>query len=323
MNYYLSSRNIYKCSNCYKQFSVIQGTIFEKSKIPLTKWFLAIYIFTTKKRGISSYQLSKWLGVKQQTAWFVLQRLREALKEENSIILNGMVEADETFIGPRVDRDTRLQREQKRHYEEQEAIHGVRRNKARSLRGFPVKNGRKKGSTKEVLEQKRLEKEAKGKRIPYEKHIIVLGITEQNGKIVLKKLGNSRASINRENINPHLKTHIASDSIFITDQSHAYNDAKNLFLEHRTVNHDEGYVINGVHINTIENIWNHLKRTIDGTYFHFSKYHFNRYLDEHTYRWNKRDYSEQFIFDSFIPLIAGKRITYSELIRKNLDKFAA
>ena len=266
--------------------------------------------------------MAKWLDVKQTTAWFVMHRLREALKDENQIMLNGIVEADETFIGPNVNRDTRLQREMKNHYEEQDAIHGMRKDKARRRRGFPAKNGRKKGSTKEVLAQKKLEREAKGKRIPYEKHSIILGITEQGGKMIMKKLGNNKSSIHKDKIFPHLKKHISSDSILVTDEASVYQESKGFFSEHRTVNHKKGYVINKIHINNIENIWNHLKRTIEGTYFHFSDYHFNRYLDEHTYRWNRRKETEQSLFDSFFTLISGKEISYKNLTGKE-DKMAA
>lgn len=277
---------------------------------------MAIYFFTTKKRGISSYQLAKWLDIKQTTAWFVMHRLREALKDENQIILNGIVEADETFIGPNVNRDTRLQREMKKHYDEQDAIHGMseaKRARHNRKHGIVNKGGRPKGTTKSFLEKRKLER---GKRIPYEKHSIILGITEQGGKMIMKKLGNNRASIHKDIIFPHLKNHISSDSIFVTDEASAYQEVKGLFAEHRTVNHQKGYVINKIHINNIENIWNHLKRTIEGTYFHFSDYHFNRYLDEHTYRWNRRKETEQSLFDSFFTLVSGKEVSYKRLTGK-------
>lgn len=316
MNYYLSSRKVFKCKGCYKQFSVIKGTIFEGTKLPLKVWFLAIYLFTTKKRGLSSYQLSKWLGVKQHTAWSMLHRLREALREENDILLGGIVEADETFVGPKISRDTRLQREMKRHYAAQDTLYGMTKEKARNHRGYPAKRGRKKGSTKEVLQQKKLDKKNKIGRVPYERYQIVLGLKEQRGRVVLKNLGSSRASINKDNILPHVRKHISGDSIFITDRATLYEDSIDMFQEHRTVNHNEGYVIDGVHINNVENVWHHLKKTIDGTYFHIAKHHFSAYLNEHTYRWNRRDDSERSIFDTFITLVSGKRLSYEDLVHR-------
>lgn len=327
MNYYLTSRNIYKCSECYKQFSVTQGTIFHRSKVPLTTWFLAIYIFTTKKRGVSSIQMGKWLGVKQHTAWFMMHRLREALKEENEIVLSGIVEADETFVGPNIDRDRRLQMERKKHYAEQNRLHGYERNRRRRM-GDIKKRGRKKGSTKKVLQQKELERGGKpynskeSKREPFEKTTIIFGMMERQGRVVMKKLGHSKKCITKEIIYPLLEKHILKHSVLITDQLNLYNDTSNIFSEHLTVNHDVGYVINGIHTNNIENAWKHFDKMIDGTYFHLSKQHFDRYLDENTYRWNRRDESELSIFESFIPLLTDKKMTYKQLV-KNEKKLAA
>ncbi|MDD5363134.1 MAG: IS1595 family transposase [Ignavibacteria bacterium] len=91
----------YKCSNpkCYKKFTVLVGTFFENTKIPLSKWFVAIYIATSHKKGISSLQLSKDISVTQKTAWFMLHRIREMLKNNSSKMLSGTIEVDETYIG--------------------------------------------------------------------------------------------------------------------------------------------------------------------------------------------------------------------------------
>ncbi len=93
----------YKCSNkdCHKKFTVRVGTIFENSKIPFRIWFAAIYLATTHKKGISSVQLSIDLGITQKTAWFVLHRIREMLKEKAPKMLGetNTVEVDETYIG--------------------------------------------------------------------------------------------------------------------------------------------------------------------------------------------------------------------------------
>lgn len=93
----------YKCSdrNCGKKFTVTVGTIFENTKIPLRIWFGAIYLATAHKKGISSVQLSIDLHITQKTAWFVLHRIREMLKQNAPAMLGGdkMVEADETYIG--------------------------------------------------------------------------------------------------------------------------------------------------------------------------------------------------------------------------------
>jgi transposase-like protein len=91
----------FKCGNskCYKKYSVTVGSVFHASNIPLTTWFPAMYLILSHKKGISSIQLAKDLGVTQKTAWFMLHRIRESLKEKNSPLLSGTLEVDETYSG--------------------------------------------------------------------------------------------------------------------------------------------------------------------------------------------------------------------------------
>lgn len=99
---YKTSRG-YKCSNnkCYKKFTVKVGTIFHSSKIPMRIWFASIFLATTHKKGISSVQLALNLGITQKTAWFVLHRIREMLREKSPKMLkkSGTKEIDETYLG--------------------------------------------------------------------------------------------------------------------------------------------------------------------------------------------------------------------------------
>ena len=92
------SYQYHQCKDCRKRFTVRTGTIFERSHVPLHKWFYAIYLLQTARKGISSLQLSKELGVTQKSAWFLLHRLREACAGE-AVPLDGEVEVDETYIG--------------------------------------------------------------------------------------------------------------------------------------------------------------------------------------------------------------------------------
>jgi transposase-like protein len=95
-----SNGKVYKCAKCERQFSIRVGTIFEDSKVPLKKWFAAIYLITSHKKGISSIQLSKDIGVTQKTAWYMNHRVRHSLGwGEPEEKLSGTIEADETFIG--------------------------------------------------------------------------------------------------------------------------------------------------------------------------------------------------------------------------------
>ena len=99
--HHLSRPGIYKCGDCKKQFSIRKGTIYEESRLPLQKWFVAAFLMTTSRKGISSYQLAREVGVTQKTAWFVLGRLRKAAEQASSAAgtLPGPVEADESYFG--------------------------------------------------------------------------------------------------------------------------------------------------------------------------------------------------------------------------------
>ena len=101
-HYYLATQKRWKCKECWKQFSVKLGTIFEDSPISLDKWLTALWMLVNCKNGISSYEISKTIGITQKSAWFVLHRLRYALSTGSIRKLGsggGPVEADETFIG--------------------------------------------------------------------------------------------------------------------------------------------------------------------------------------------------------------------------------
>ncbi len=93
---------VYKCRDCRKPFSVTVGTLFERSHVPLNKWVLAVYLLSSSKKGISSHQLMRSLGVTYKTAWFMSHRIREAMRDGTPFPMGGnggVVEADETFIG--------------------------------------------------------------------------------------------------------------------------------------------------------------------------------------------------------------------------------
>jgi transposase-like protein len=88
----------YRCNSCKEDFTVRTGTIFERSHVPLHKWIYAMYLLVTARKGISSLQLSKEIGITQKSAWFVLHRLREACGNKLEK-LQGIVEIDEAFFG--------------------------------------------------------------------------------------------------------------------------------------------------------------------------------------------------------------------------------
>lgn len=90
----------WNCHDCHSSFNVLHGTIFQKTKIPLQKWFLAIGLILNAKKSISSCQLARDLELNQKSAWFLAMRVRmEMAKDTNAELLQGIVEADECYIG--------------------------------------------------------------------------------------------------------------------------------------------------------------------------------------------------------------------------------
>ena len=122
--YYIRTQKRWKCRSCRRQFSVKLHSVFEDSPIPLQKWLPALWLLVNCKNGVSSYELAKDLGVNQKSAWFMLHRLRLALKNNCLFKLGGdagPVEVDETFVGGKLQN---MHKDQKIRYEKRGGWHG-------------------------------------------------------------------------------------------------------------------------------------------------------------------------------------------------------
>jgi transposase-like protein len=96
----VSFRRVWQCNECHKQFSVLVGTIFEDSHIPLSKWLLGIHLMCAGKNGVAAIELKRQLGIAERSAWFMAHRIRYAMAHESfDKPLEGIVEADETYVG--------------------------------------------------------------------------------------------------------------------------------------------------------------------------------------------------------------------------------
>lgn len=94
-----------QCNDCRKQYTVTVGTVFERSKVPLNKWLLCNHLLCSSKKGMSAHQIARMVGVSYKTAWFMMHRIREAMKETDGGPMGGYgktVEADETYVGGKV-----------------------------------------------------------------------------------------------------------------------------------------------------------------------------------------------------------------------------
>ena len=263
---YKCANNNYKCKNTGKYFNVRTNTIFDNTKIELQKWFLALYVFSSHKKGISSHQLAKDISVTQKSAWFLLHRLRYAFEHPNFqavLGINAPVEIDESFIG------------------------GKAKNKHASK-----KKKNEGGGT--IHEQQP-----------------VLGMIERGGNIVVKVVPNR----NKETLLPIIYQNVETESTIMTDEYTGYNDLKHEY-SHYKVNHGAKEYVNAMaHTNSIEGFWSHLKRGIDGIYHWVSKDHLQSYVNEFTLRFNTRKDSTQIRFDLILSNVAGRRLTYENLIK--------
>lgn len=118
----------FKCSGCREQFTAKTGTIFEDTKIPLSKWFIAIYFVVCCKKGVSSHQLARDLNITQKSAWFVLQRIRGGFQQDYDTPLEEMVEVDETFVGGKNKnrhKDKKVKNSQGRSFKDKTPVLGV------------------------------------------------------------------------------------------------------------------------------------------------------------------------------------------------------
>jgi transposase-like protein len=132
---YLANARVWKCYGKHERpkFSLKVGTIFEDSRIPLEKWLATVWFLVNSKNGISSYELSRALGVTQKTAWFMLHRVRLAMRTAATGKLGGEVEVDETFIRGKA-RNTHLHKREKH-------ITGTGGKDKAGVLGFPRRGG--------------------------------------------------------------------------------------------------------------------------------------------------------------------------------------
>ncbi len=281
-HYYLKTQRRWKCKECYKQFTVKLGTIFEDSPISLQKWLPALWMLANCRNGISSYEISRDLGVSQKAGWFMLQRLRLAMQSGSIQKLGGPgseVESDETFVGGRA-----------------KNMHANRRAMFKAAR----------------------ESATMTPHANYVNKTTVWGVLDRQQRKVRATVV---PKVNREALQAAVLNHVEHGSKIYTDEAAIYRSLPQEYT-HEFVNHVERYVDGQVHTNGLENFWSLTKRTLSGTYVAVEPFHLHRYLDEAMFRYNNRkdangrkltDYER---FQLALSQIAGKRLTFAEVTGK-------
>ncbi len=278
---WLGNQRKWQCKSRHtkRQFSAKTGTIFEDSPLSLDKWILATWMLSNCKNGVSSYEIARSIGVTQKSAWFMLQRIRLAMKEDAPDKFGsnegGEVEVDEAYVGAKV-----------------KNMHHSRKMKIqKELSEIPAwkNNQRYAGKTP------------------------VMGMFDRDSRQVRAKVV---PNTKRETLQTEILNGIHHGSRIYTDQAVAYDTLKAKYV-HETVNHADEYVRGQVHTNCLENFWSLMKRNLAGTYVAVEPFHLDRYLDEQMFRFNNRQHkTDEQRFKKVLSQVAGKRLTYAEVTGK-------
>ncbi|HTV09085.1 MAG TPA: IS1595 family transposase [Candidatus Aquilonibacter sp.] len=278
---YLEKAKVYRCYGKHpkQKFSLKVGTVFEDSPIGLDKWLPAAWMLSNCRNGVSSYELSRSLGVTQKSAWFMLHRIRLAMKDQAPALLGGpdggVVEVDESFVGGDPKNWHKERREK-------------RRKEVRSPRVREYQN-----------------------RFTHKTAII--GMIDRDSRKVRAKVV---PNVKRDTLQKEILDTIEFGSKVYTDQAVSYSSLKDQYV-HETVNHAVQYVNGQVHTNSLENFWSLMKRNLAGTYVAVEPFHLDRYLDEQVFRFNHRiNENDSSRFRKVVAQLTGKRLTYEELTGK-------
>jgi hypothetical protein len=284
---YLANQRRWQCSKKHpkRQFSAKVGTIFEDSPISLDKWFVALWLIASAKNGISSYELSRAIGITQKSAWFVLHRVRLAMQTKSfQAKLEGEIEADETFVGGKA-----------------QFMHAWRRKQ--------VMKGRSTSRWGKTAVFALLDRHGSG------------GHSQVRAMVV----PNTRRTALQFEIRKHVKTGstLYTDALKSYEPKVPSGWRPDDLYTHEFIDHAEGYVNGRIHTNGCENFWSLLKRAIKGTYVNIEPFHLFRYVDEEAYRFNTRKLTDGERFKAMTTRVMGKRLTYADLTGGERDESIA
>jgi len=253
--------NIYHCISCNKDFTVLIGTIFEHSRLPLPKWFFITMLMLEAKKGISSSQLARNAEVTYKTAWLTAMRIRCAMIED--IELSGIIEGDETYVGGKP----------KKSY----------------------KNDTSNTQLSQVSENPAPLNISNSKRGRGTSKAKIAGMVERQGRVILRLMDTFSTATMLAMLKRNV---ITTKSTVMTDEATFYNKFED-YVDHFVIKHKEEYVKGQIHTNTIEGFWSIVKAGIKGQYRVLSKKYLPFYLAEFAYRYNRRN-QDKLVFENFM-----------------------
>jgi transposase-like protein len=258
-----TAKELYFCQTCVYQFSVVAGTIFNDSHLPLPIWFTAVHLLCEAKKGMSAHQVKRTIwGLNKgsyKTAWYLCHRIRAAMKEVEQPMLVGTVEMDETYVGGH-------------------------------------------------------EHVGKGWNRPDNNKEIVIGIRQRGGELRFFHASDAKSGTLAQYIKENISTDV---DVMVTDEMPAYPKAMISAgvhgSKHKTIRHKSKIYVDGdIHTNTVESAFSLLKRGIMGSWHKISAKHLSAYLDEMTFRFNRRKRSDLFI-DTLRHMVTADPLTFENL----------
>lgn len=286
---YKCKNNRYKCKNTGKYFNIKTKSCFENTKIPLQKWLFAIWLLTNGRKGITSVQLAKDLGITQANAWFLSHRIRACFLSENENDLEGTIETDEAFYGGL-----------------SKWKHKNKREKNVQGRDFKTKI-----PVLTLLQRAETEKILRPHKIQQGKTVIEKVILTPT-KITVLSIPNTR----KETIQPLVKEFVKEGSRLVSDEWWAYKGMDKHY-NHDIVDHSKKEYVNledtTRHTNNVEGSWRIMKNCLKGTYNNVSKKHTQAYLNEHAFRFNLKNDTLDFRFRHLL-INSNIRTKYKDLI---------
>lgn len=267
----------YRCNKCKSNFSCLVGTIFENTKVLLPKWFVAMYLISSHKKGISSHQLARDIHVTQTTAWYMLQKVRLLYQQNDSIGFDGTVECDEVYIGGREKwkhKSMRMEHTQGRSTKTKTPVFGM--------------------AKRDIYVNKDGEEEP----ITYVHAFKVQDTCKDTLQTIIQQFA-------------------VKGSTVITDEHNAYNGLDKLGYSHAVINHGSDEFVNGsLYTNSIESFWSHFRRMIHGVYHDVSDKHLQNYIDEAVYRWNTKKDEEPLRFSHMFHMSIGLVAKWRQITMK-------
>ncbi|MGA7446258.1 MAG: IS1595 family transposase [Terriglobales bacterium] len=263
---WIKANKQFDCAECEYHFSVLAGTVFNDSHLPLTTWFTAVLLLCEAKKGMSALQLKRtiWGSNKgsYKTAWYLCHRIRAAMKEVEQPMLDGTVEMDETYVGGR-------------------------------------------------------EHKGQGWNRPDNNKEIVIGIRQRGGELRFFHASDVKSGTLAKYIQENVSVDV---DVMVTDEMPAYPKAMISAgvhgSKHKTIRHKSKVYVDGdIHTNTVESAFSLLKRGIIGSWHKISAKHLEAYLNEMTFRFNRRKRSDLFI-DTLRHMITAPTLTFDNLTTK-------